>query len=191
MHVDLRISKPRHTIALSLDDTPVKVWVDPEGFVGEGTGMRFVQNLGTGLKLSNLRITEWDGVFADNSTNSIDPARDSFWPENRDRMSGTIESISNGKLTARTANGPVVLPLAQLKSMDFAHPQPAASPTQAATVRATFADGGALNFVLESWRPDEMVIKSPDFGRVKINPAVFTRLQFLSPDKKPAEGPKG
>jgi hypothetical protein len=106
-------------------------------------------------------------------------------------MSGVIESIANGKLSARTATGAVEIPLAEIRSIDFAHQPVAASPTQAASVRATFAQGGGLTFILESWRPDEMIVKSPDFGKVKMNPAAFTRFQFLFPEKKPAEGPKG
>ena len=106
-------------------------------------------------------------------------------------MTGVIESIANGKLTARTTNGPVEVPLAELRSIDFAHRQPEPRQIQDGTVRATFAQGGGLTFVLESWRPNEMIIRSPDFGKAKINPAAFTRLQFLSPEKKPAEGPKG
>jgi hypothetical protein len=191
LHVDLRVSKPRHKIALYFDDTLAKEWDDTEGFIGEGTGMRFVQNLGNPLKLSNLRITQWDGFFQELPGDMPDTTLDDIWPENRAKVTGTIESIANGKLTAHTTNGPVEIPVAQLKSIDFAHRQVETPATPAGAVRATFAQGGGLTFILESWRPDEMVVRSPDFGKAKINPAVFTRLQFLSPEKKPAEGPKG
>jgi hypothetical protein len=189
LHVDLRVSKPQHKMALYLDDTPVKEWVDDEGFIGEGTGMRFVQNAGSILKLSNLRITQWDGVFPD-ATETADLTHDAIWADNRAKVTGIIESISNGKLTARTTNGPVEIPIGELKSIDFAHRAAETPQIQAASVRATFAQGGALTFLLESWRPDEMTIRSPDFGTVKINPAAFIRLQFLSADKKP-DAPKG
>jgi hypothetical protein len=36
-----------------------------------------------------------------------------------------------------------------------------------------------------------MIIRSADFGKARINPAAFTRLQFLSPEKKAVAGPKG
>jgi hypothetical protein len=36
-----------------------------------------------------------------------------------------------------------------------------------------------------------MTVHSPDFGKIEINPATVTRLQFLAPKKEPAEGPKG
>jgi hypothetical protein len=189
LRVDLHVSKPQHKIALFLDDTLVKEWDDPEGFIGEGTGMRFVQNPGGVIKLSHLRITQWDGLFADEA--SPDMTHDAFWPENGAKVTGDIESIANGKMAVGTTNGPVEIPLTELKAIDFAHRQTTPPQTQAATVRATFAQGGGLTFILESWRPNEMIIRSADFGKAKINPAAFTRLQFLYPGNNTPEGPKG
>jgi hypothetical protein len=188
LHVDLRVSKAQHKIALSLDDSLVKEWVDPDGFTGEGTGMRFVQNPGGVIKLSHLRITHWDGIFDEPAA---DVTHDAFWSENGAEVPGDIESISNGKMASRTTNGPVEIPLVQLKAIAFARRQTNPPQTQAATVRATFAQGGALTFILETWRPNEMIIRSADFGKARINPAAFTRLQFLSPEKKAVQEPKG
>jgi hypothetical protein len=194
LHIDLRVSKPQHKIDLFLDDTLLKEWDDPEGFIGEGTGMRFVQNPGSIVKLSNLRITKWDGLFADvpSTDDTIPPesAHDAFWPENGAKVAAEIESIANGKMTVNTTNGPVKIPLEEIKAIDFAHRQAGPPKTQAPTVRATFAQGGNLTFALESWQPGEMIVRSPDFGKVKINPAAFTRLQFLTPEKNTAERPK-
>jgi hypothetical protein len=187
LHVGLRVSKPQHKIALSLDDTLIKEWVDPQGFAGEGTGMRFVQNPGGVIKLSHLRITHWDGIFEEPAAGSADAC----WFENGQKIAGPIQSISNGKIALRPPNRPAQIPLAELKAITFARRQTRPPQTQAATVRATFAQGGALTFILEIWRPEEMIIRSADFGKARINPAAFTRLQFLSPEKKAAAGPKG
>jgi len=178
LHVALRVSKAQHKIALSLDDTLVKEWVDPDGFIGEGTGMRFVQNPGGVIKLSHLRITHWDGIFEEPAADSTDAC----WFENGQKMAGAIQSISNGKITFRPPNRPVEIPLGELKAITFARRQAGPPQTEAATVRATFAQGGVLTFILETWRPDEMIVHSADFGKVRINPVAFTRLQFLSPE---------
>ncbi|MGP8202089.1 MAG: hypothetical protein ACLQU4_21590 [Limisphaerales bacterium] len=188
MHVDLRISKPQHKIALFLVDTLVKEWVDPQGFAGEGTGMRFVQNPGGVVKLSRLRVTHWDGIFDEPAP---DVTHDAFWPEDGERVAGAMESISNGKMAFRTAHGLVEIPLARLKAISFAHRQDSSPESKAGTVRGTFARGGVLTFILEIWRPDGMIIRSAAFGKARINPAAFTRLQFLFPEKKAAQEPKG
>jgi hypothetical protein len=188
LHVDLRVSKPRHRFALFLDDTPVKEWDDTAGFIGQGTCLRFVQNPGGTIKLSNLRVTPWDGIFEEESAaEAPDLTHDILWNEDGTKTVGTIESIANGKLLARTTNGVVAIPLTKLRTIDFAHPQAGPTPPQGPFARATFAQGGDLTFVLESWRPDEMIVRNPDLGRLKINPAAFTRLLFVPADRKPAE----
>lgn len=187
LHVDLRVSKAQHEIALFLDDKLVKEWVDPKGFIGEGTGLRFVQNPGSVIKLSNLRITHWDGMFQEPAADSTDVC----WLENGQKLAGPIESISNGKMAARPKSGPVEIPVAQLKAIAFAHGQASPPPILPGAVRAAFAQGGGLTFILESWRPGEMSINSADFGKARINPAAFTRLQFLAPEKKAPRSPEG
>jgi hypothetical protein len=188
VRIDLRVSKPQHKIALSLDDTLVKEWDDPDGFTGEGTGMRFVQNPGGVLKLSHLRITHWDGIFEEPPS---DATHDAFWTEKGVQASGDIASIVNGNMSVRTSHGTAEIPLAQLKAITFSRQQGNFPQTQAATVRATFAQGGGLTFILESWRPTEMIIRSADLGKARINPGAITRLEFLSPEKKAPEEPKG
>jgi hypothetical protein len=187
IHVDFHVSKAQHKISLSLDDVLVKEWVDPQGFIGEGTAMRFVQNPGSIIKLSNLRITRWDGIFQEPATGPGDVC----WLENGERIPGTIESINAEQMAVRTSNGPITIPYNQLKAVNFAAVKPNTVASQTANARATFAEGGGLTFILDSWRPNEMVVRSADFGKVRINPAAFTRLQFLSPDKKPVPEPKG
>jgi hypothetical protein len=187
IHVDLRVSKAQHEIALLLDDTLVKEWVDPEGFIGEGTALRFVQNPGSVIKLSNLRITPWDGIFEEPS----DDSAEACWLENGQKLAATIESIRNGRVSVRGTNGPAEFSLAKLRGISFARHEAPPAQTQAATVRATFGQGGNVTFSLESWRPDKMIIRSADFGKAEIDPSAFTRLQFIYPDKIAPEEPKG
>jgi hypothetical protein len=186
LQVDLRISKPQHKVALFFDDELVKEWDDAAGFAGEGTGMRFVQNPGGVVKISNLRISHWNGMFEQTLDESADLAHDTFWLDDGSKVSGTMESVGDGKLAIQTTNGSLEISMAKLKAIDFAH-SPTASPEQIGSVRATFAHGGGLTFDLESWRPGEMTVRSETFGQAKFDPAAFSRLQFLVPGKKNGE----
>jgi len=49
--------------------------------------------------------------------------------------------------------------------------------------------GGAVTFELLSWRPDGVEGSSPDFGKVKFDPAAFGRLQFLASEPRKADPP--
>ena len=44
VHIDVRARKKSNTLALAVDGQLLQVWNDTNGFVGEGTGVRFVHN---------------------------------------------------------------------------------------------------------------------------------------------------
>ena len=91
VHMDLRVSKPRHSIAMFIDGALIKQWIDPNGFAGEGKGVRFVQNPpGGAVKISNLRVSHWDGVFEDTRPAEVDPSRDTAWLSDGSAVAGTI-----------------------------------------------------------------------------------------------------
>ncbi len=147
VHMDLRISKPRHSIAMFIDGALIKQWIDTNGFAGEGKGVRFVQNPpGGAVKISNLRVSHWDGVFEDNRPAELDPARDTAWLSDGSALAGTVESIANGKLTVQTAREKIEVPLTLLRNLDFAQPPGKAPANGALALRAAPAPGGAIAY---------------------------------------------
>ncbi|HEY3915926.1 MAG TPA: hypothetical protein VGN61_15670 [Verrucomicrobiae bacterium] len=192
VHVDIRMSKPDHRIVLYFDGALVKEWIDPQGFSGDGTGMRFVQNAGGSIKLSNLRVTTWDGVMLDGSEATPDSTHDTISMEAGAKVSGTVQSIANGQITFVESNATTQIPADKVSSIDFAAIATDASKVVPAanTVRATFLRGGFLTFDLLSWRPDALVVNSPIFGKATFTPSAFSRLQFTTPAPKPPDDPK-
>lgn len=213
IHMDLRCSKAQHCVALLIDGLLIKQWIDPNGFAGEGKGMRFVENPpGGAVKISNLRISHWDGVLEQNRPAETDPAHDTAWLGDGTALTGTLESIADGKLTVQTGKEKVEAPLSRLREVEFAQaraqaantppvslqitPGPDAAATfrwqppppgklsswSAGNTRASFAQGGILIFQLDGWTPDGVMAHSPIFGKAKFNPAAFVRFQFLQPD---------
>ena len=55
----MRVNKAKHTTTLMVDGAIVKQWIDTDGFVGKGTGLRFVHQGQGAVKLNNLKISEW------------------------------------------------------------------------------------------------------------------------------------
>lgn len=191
VHVDIRMSKPDHRIVLYFDGALVKEWIDPAGFSGDGTGMRFVQNAGGSVKLSNLRVTAWNGVLDSGGEVSPDPAQDTISMETGTKSSGTIESIANGKISFRGKDGVTEVPVDKVSAIDFAAVPAVAAKTNSGGVRATFARGGFVTFDLLSWRPDSVTVISPVFGKASFDPSAFSRLQFSAPEPKTGDEPKG
>jgi hypothetical protein len=187
--VDLRMSKSDRRVALFLDGELIKDWIDPGGFAGEGTGIRFVNNqAGSALKISNLRVSKWDGVMNDLATEPLtDRAHDVVSLESGGKVVGALTSIANGQISMLTTAGATNFPLAGANAIEFAPYQGQAPPPVAINTHATFAQGGSITFELVAWRPGGVEAISPDFGKATFDPAVFGRLQFLGgePDKAP------
>jgi hypothetical protein len=192
VHVDLRLSKEDRQIALFLDGALIKNWIDPSGFAGEGGGLRFVNNsIGSAaVKMSNVRVSKWNGVLDDASAEVPDPSHDVIFLESGAKISGAVSSIGAGNISLLTIGGATNIPLASASAIEFAHFQGEAPAASAVNTHATFVQGGAVTFELLAWRPDGIEGSSPDFGRVKFNPGAFGRLQFLDSEPKKAELPK-
>jgi hypothetical protein len=191
VHVDLRISKPDRRVALFLDEAPIKDWIDPGGFAGEGTGIRFVNNqAGSAVKISNLRVSRWNGVLDDASSESLDPAHDVVFLDSGAKVSGAVISIANGQISMLTTLGATNVPLAGASAIEFAPFQGRMPPPAPVNTHATFVQGGSVTFELLAWRPDGLAGLSPDFGKVTFDPAAFGRLQFLSSDAKKTPEPR-
>jgi hypothetical protein len=191
VHIELRMSKPDHRIVLFLDGVMIKEWIDSAGFRGEGTGLRFVQNGGGSIKLSHLRVTAWNGVLDEASALSPDPAHDMISMEAGAKISGLVQTIANGQISFLADGGMTKIPVNKVSAIDFAGVATEASKTAPGSVRATFARGGFLTVDLLSWRPDAVLVTSPVFGRATFDPAAFSRLQFVLPQPKTADEPKG
>jgi hypothetical protein len=192
IHVDLRMSKPDHRVVLFLDGVMIKEWITPAGFTAEGKGLRFVQNGGASIKLSHLRVSAWNGVL-DQAPAAVspDPAHDMISMESGAKTSGLIQTIADGQISFLGAGGLTKISLNTVSAIDFAGIAAEASKTVSGNVRATFARGGIVTFDLLSWRPDAMLVSSPVFGKATFDPAAFSRLQFVAPEPKSAEEPKG
>jgi hypothetical protein len=202
IHVDVRASKQSSTLALAVDGQVLQVWQDTNGFIGQGTGMRFVHNGNGPVKVSNLRAAPWDGVLGAGQPNTPAPGQDTVWLANRTIRTGVIESLADGKLTLRTnaaavpaarkeppadGNTPppaqpdeVEVPLDQVTRLAFTgQAEPAGE--LPGTVHAIFAHGGPISFQLESWTAEGVNLRSPVFGQAKFDPKAFYRLVFPPP----------
>jgi hypothetical protein len=183
-HINIRVNKPTGRIALFFDGSLVKEWLDPAGFIGEGTGLRFVQNPGGALKLSNLRVTKWNGVLDEDSGEAPELTHDLLTLETGTKIGGAFEDIADGNISLTATNGPVQVPVVKAASIEFARAESILGRVDNASIRATFARGGAISCQLVSWSPEAVVLTSPDFGKASFDPAVFSRLQFIGADSK-------
>lgn len=178
-HIDIRASKSKRLVALLIDGVLVKQWVDTDDFAGTGGAVRFVHQGQGAVKMTNLKLTEWDGTFEEPISITPNKTQDLARLKNGDRVIGNVKSIQDGKMSVEAAGTTLEVPMGRVKQVELAGgagPSIALKPT---TVRAYFASGvGSLTFDLQKWTAEELAVSSDNFGQATFKPNAFSRILF-------------
>ena len=161
------------------------------GSPGPGTGVVFYNyNSSSRVRLSDIRITPWDGRVdrdreplgapgADPDKLVEVPPPDTAVVEfvNQDRATGTLHGIRDGKLAFNPAGAKLEIPLTRAALIAF--------PVNAAPelpkvegVQVTLHRNERLTLSLEKWGPGEVTAVSPVFGRLTLKPESIRALRF-------------
>jgi hypothetical protein len=178
-HIDVRVHKPKGLIALYVDGALVKQWIDSEEFVGTGTAVRFVHQGRGAIRLSNLRVSEWDGQIEEQEPDRALLGEDLTRLRNGDRVAGKIAGIVDGRMTINLGATNLDVPLDRIRQIDFSTKDPAIPAKKPVNVRGHFTWGGTLTFDLERWEQHEIAGVSPTLGPIKFDPLAFSRLELL------------
>jgi hypothetical protein len=179
LHMEIRANKPDSTLTLLVDDHLVQRWKDTAGFVGQGSGLVFFAQLdGPSIRISNLKVTQWEGEFAiDTSTNAV-TKDDLVYLVNHDKVTGKVQRLKENSLSVETALAPLEIPLARVSQITLASPTSSFAAGKPWELRAFFAGGGTVAFQLESWQDQKISGRSGNFGPVSFDPRCIRQLQF-------------
>jgi hypothetical protein len=175
--IEIRASKPKRSVALLVDGHLVKQWIDSEGFAGEGTCIRMVHQGQGKVRMSNIRVAEWDGHFDDTPPAQFSHKQDLAKLRNGDKVSGHLQTIKDGKLVIALEQSMLEIPLSRVKQVEMA-----AKPAESALppknfVRAFFKRGGFVTFELDSWENNRVSGVSAKLGPISIDSAAFSRVE--------------
>jgi hypothetical protein len=176
--IEVRVNKPKRLVALMVDGILIKQWIDSEEFAGTGQALRFVHQGQGSVKLSNLRVYEWDGQFEDLPAMASDTRQDLARLRNGDRAVGDLQTIRNGLVTLLAAGNTIDIPLGRIKQIELAGQKSERAPDNPSQVRAYWENGGSLTFLLEEWDKQHVIANSPNFGRMTFHPSAFARVRF-------------
>jgi hypothetical protein len=177
-HVEIRVDKPKRIVTLMVDGQVVKQWTDPEEFTGKGTGIRLVHQGQGSLKLTNLRVTDWDGQFEEKPSNPPNSQQDLVKLRNGDRVVCDFQRLHEGKVLLTASGAPLEIPLSRVKQIEMAGRKTVRPKAEAGDVRAFFHNGASVTFRLAQWDERGVVGASPSFGQATFNPLAFARVQF-------------
>ncbi len=179
VRLQIRTNKEEATIGVWADGELVHRWKDPSGFVGRGTGIVYSSQLeGPSIKLSNFRVAEWDGSFEPRSPTNAPPNQDLVYLLNRDKVSGALKQIREGKLSVSTPQTSLDIPLERITQIFLNQPAAPVSVSKPWEIRVDVSGGGAVAFELEKWDEQKVTGTSVHFGRMSVNPKSIRQIQF-------------
>ena len=176
-HFSIRANKEQKTLYLLVDGVLVKQWTDTAEF-SPGNGLLFFQQGQSFVKISDLRISEWDGKFEAPGAPALKAKQDSVRLANTDQITGTLQSIRDGKMSFKTSFATLDVPMDRVAHIEFSRPAAENSPPAPGLVRAQFAGGGSVTFQIERWDGQQVTVSSPSFGQAKFAATAFATLQF-------------
>lgn len=186
VHVELRMNKPKATVGLLIDGVLATNWLDPQGFVGRGTGIRIVHQGQGSSRISRIVVRSWDGQFDEPPTNPPDSLTDLVKLRNEDRVAGKVDWIREGKLGLTLGERKLEIPLNRVKQVELAGAGAERLPFSRDSVRAYFQDGGSAVFQIEKFDGNKFTARAPGFSAAMIDRAAFSRIEFTPPEIIPA-----
>jgi hypothetical protein len=180
MHFEIRCNKEDATITLFADGKFVQRWKDssPGGFVAKGGGIVFFSQVeARSLKISNIRVAEWDGRFEPDGMTNLPPDLDVVFLANRDKVFGKVLTLEENKATVEAKQTKLDIPLERVTQIRFAKADGETYAT-AGEVRASFPGGESVVFNMERWETNQVKGTSRTFGPVAFDPRNIRELQF-------------
>jgi hypothetical protein len=180
MRFEIRCNKEDATITLYADGKLVQRWKDNSqgGFVAKGGGIVFFSQVeARSLKLTNIRVAEWDGRFEPDSMTNLPPGQDVVFLANRDKVFGKVLALEETKATVEARQAKLDIPLERVTQIRFAKAD-AETNTLPNEVRASFPGGESVVFNMEKWNGTEVKGTSRTFGPLTFDPKGIRELQF-------------
>ena len=175
----IKSSREQKSITLLINGVPAKQWVEPEKFFGEGTGIRLVHQGQGPMRITNLRVTEWDGRLEETVAPLVpNVSNDVGRLMNRDSVAGRLTEWKDGKFRFAIGDKSMEVPLDRVAQVDFATERAQVTPMQPGDVRVFFTGRGSLTFALERWTAEGVRVSSGNFGKAEFAPRAFSRIVF-------------
>jgi hypothetical protein len=181
--------KTKKTIVLLIDGQIIRQWVDSNSFAGRGNAIMFYPQQQTGLKISNIRIAEWDGAIPQSVSGSDtqETKDDLVKLVNGDKVSGHLKSITGENAKFETTYAAMDIPLEKMSEIAMATAGMERARRNKDDVRAVFFGKGAVTIRLVRMDKNTLTGSTENFGEVNMPLEAFSALQFNIYREQPAE----
>jgi len=177
------VNRKTRTVSLILDGEVKHQWEDALDFAGKGDGLMFVNQGSGALKLSGIRVSEWDGNLPAAGGRSSRANKDELRLAGNNVLSGELRFVRDGRVEFffEGTGTEQKIPIDRVERIRFAAKTTAAPrllKPLPGTVRATFVDGGQMTFKMDEWVNDQVAGESDVLDKFEFRSAVFKVLDF-------------
>lgn len=184
---EIYADREKRMISLFINGTFVKQWKDNNETPVNGTCFHLQQQSVNTIKITNLRIEEWDGRLDRQLAGEGTPLdADAVELINKDKISGTLISIKDGKVKFNTSFAEMEIPLERVYSFELSDKTAAKIQRSKSEIVAYFVGKGSVSFEPEKWTTNAVTGVSKSFGKFKFSPEAFSRILFNPSNTEPA-----
>lgn len=182
-HVRILTDSAQASVHLEINGELVMEWRDPQGWQGQGSGIRIVHQ-GTGsVKLGNLRVGPWDGRLNVSPTLAPDATEDRVLLHGPQVLQGKIEGFADGSWKVRMGGQERSAKWDQVALVEWAGrplvgvngESPAGVPVQ-----VNLFPKGALLMMLRDWNQEALQGTDVHGDELSIRPSWVQRVDFLT-----------
>ena len=185
VRVGMLVDRIERKITLLIDGKVIDTYRDSnKDPVPSSGGLSFQSNNTYPLRISKIRVSQWNGKLPGNEVEA-DGTEDFIFFKNKDHIKGKVKSIKDGKVTVdSTSFGEVPVPLSKVARMQLANTKKEGEPKPGES-QATLVRGGKVSGQFEKWTTDKVRLMHPFIGAVELHPAVFESLEMNSGQPRP------
>ena len=176
--ISIRVDKTKKLIVLVINGKQIEKWNDTGKFAGKGKGLLFSSRTTNPMRLSNIRLSEWDGQTpAEVKPTPKNIKEDFIQLANDDTLSGTLLDIKRGQMNFKPDfSDSIPIPLRRVSLIRMATGKaPAAAPNP---IRATLSGRGQITATLKQWKDGKVTLSSPTLGETIIDASAIESIQF-------------
>ncbi len=178
--IALKVDKKNRILALYINGKFTTKWKDVnEDFAGKSKGLLFSSRSTNPIRVSQIRVREWNGNLPGQTKVSTDVDKEDFVMfNNEDSITGTLIGIKEGQMKFKTSFAELPIPLENVDVIHLSKEGMQFSPIPTGSMRVTLKDRGRLTMKIEEWKDGKITAVSPTFGRTVIDAAALRSVEF-------------
>jgi hypothetical protein len=161
--VGIFCNRTKNQVNLFINNKLVQQWIDDNANRNQGTYVSLACQM-PGLSISKIRIGPWNGILP--VTDDLPASdEDSIIFVNQDRVTGKVESFAQNKISLKTAQTPMTIPMERVALIQFGTKTRAMARRRNGDARCQFVDGSSIVMQIQSLNNESLAGKSENFGQ--------------------------